>query len=109
MKIPGTNLDLPLPDGWKAEVIDTNLILSGRQPDSEWYRDRSITVTFDIVDGNLEMWRAKAQIYETRMRQKFTSDSNYRRVATGKWVRSHSRRKINNMHAVFCMANGWTL
>jgi hypothetical protein len=115
MKIDGTELNLPLPDDWTYDLVGSKLSVFGTQPDSDSYRDRHISVEFTLDDNRcLGAWHSRAQIFETRLRQKrqwvskgTNKWNNY--VFTGKWTRSFAARKMNHATVLLYLANGWTL
>ncbi len=78
MKVPGTKLDIPVPDGWTftPDLVNLKVILTGTVPDTAHYKDRKCTVTIpltkDANTGDIRLpghWGEKTRWQERRMRQ----------------------------------------
>ena len=114
MKIPGTKLDIPVPEGWRVDVDLDNrkVFISGPGVDTYWYRDRQVTVEIPLSKTlQLYHWdgttRCRARWKEIRKRvpQRWVGGQGW--VPTGqppKRSTSNVRKRVDT--TLFDLANG---
>lgn len=109
MKIKGTKLDLPVPEGWTVAVdlAAKTVTMTGRLPDNKYYRNRDATYIFRLKDDLTLPWRgATVQCLEQRQHQphKYVSGTGW--VGTGVWKRSRGNRRRNARDIIFEISRG---
>lgn len=113
MKIKGTKLDLPVPDGWTVSVDlpQKTVTMAGMLPDTTYYRNRNATYIFHLEDGDdgLELpWRrATVQCLEKREYQPHTYTPGKGWGGTGAWKRSRGNKWRNARDLIFEIAQGY--
>lgn len=108
MKIPGTKLDIPCPDGWELSY-DTDaeaIALRGTRPDAEFAKNRRVTYILFVKDGTLNFDK-KARRLEDYDRHEAVYDRNLRKwVATGKVRKAKSNVGYRYETVVLGLARG---
>jgi len=102
VKIQGTDYDIPVPDGWDAELRGLEIVLTGRAPDTAYHKDRVVTITLPATMSA----RSKCRYQSAYMTQGQTYVTGTGWVATGVWKarRTNARRRADTV--IFDLATG---
>jgi hypothetical protein len=112
------NIEFPVPKGYTArwDPHGARLTLVGTLPDNEFFRNRNVTVTAQLVrtkDGDLELPRRKALLV-VEHRERLVRTWVYDRVAqkgkfvdNGVWRKSRRTQRPNSPELLYQLVAGY--